>query len=213
MATEYPVDIKSSLVPPYQASETWERVVDVLLMPNLAFKRLSETVNGSPSCSPLPLEAVTIVAVISALGVLSRFSIQGGEPTILIFQLIAASLCGLASWNLASLFFGMVGYAILGKAPWKRIFILSAFSLLPWVFLAPITVIRISLGTAGAVISGFLGVLIWVWSAIYFSLALKEALGIRSTQLAVLLLLPLCLSLLWASWFFGFIANLIQFFT
>ncbi|MEB3286299.1 MAG: YIP1 family protein [Vampirovibrionales bacterium] len=198
---------------PYGDDAWLERIYDIWLTPFSAFKRLAMTIEAYPQSNVLLIEAFVIVFLISVLGPLLTFSSQGGTPSFLLFNMLLSTLLGIIVWGLSGLFLGMLAFALSGQACWKRLYILMAYALLPWLFLAPATMMKISAASFSAmgVLGSAVSVLVWLWSSALFCLAIQTALRLKGPQLIILLLLPLGFSLIWFCWLLGFANNLIRF--
>jgi hypothetical protein len=134
-------------------------------------------------------------------------SVQGGNPTNLVWSLPLSAVLGVAVWGLAGLLISLLGYAFTGKTRVSQFLTLSGLATLPWIFMGPVSMLKIGLGPLGALLFVLLGLLIWLWSVLLFALALAETYEMSPDRVLVILAAPFAMSLVLLSWLLGFIDN------
>lgn len=169
----------------------------------------SETLDKLTDNPPL-IQGIVIVALISILGPVVNFSINTETNTV--FQglsLINSAFWGLLSWLFFAAFFEIIA-GIFKKGGKMKIFLcLSAFALLPWIFIAPAALFK-----TGGLLFKFAGILIglaaWLWSTVLTILAIMKTYEISPARVASFILVPFLGSILSIFWLFGFFSTLIQ---
>ncbi len=162
---------------------------------------------SQPSKSRLLLIAFGIVVCISALGAL--FASGSHSFGSLAINLFISVLLGLICWLFTGAVFAMMGY-IFGKQGHPITFlVLTAYALLPWMFLPPLMLLKESggIGMAVAVLGGF-G--LWLWNGVLFMAALKFTYSLTVDRLLLAAGIPLLMAFLGFVWVGGFFINLFQ---
>lgn len=174
----------------------------VLFHPSQTFDRLKE----NPSLIP----GFIIVIFISILNPVLNFSINSGQTTI--FQglgLLNSAFWGLLSWLFFASFIEIIA-SIFKRGGRTKIFLcLSAFALLPWIFLAPANLFKtddLLFKTLGILI----GLASWLWTTILTAFAIMKTYEISPPRVVTFILIPFLGGTLGFYWFFGFFATLIQ---
>jgi len=151
--------------------------------------------------------AALSVLLISILAPLIDMSVQGGNPTNLVWSLPWSAVLGVAVWGAAGLLISLLGYAFTGKTRISQFLTLSGLATLPWIFMGPVSMLKVGLGPLGALLFVILGLLIWLWSVLLFALALAETYEMSPDRVLVVLAAPFAMSLVLLSWLLGFIDN------
>jgi len=174
----------------------------VLFKPSETFDKLKE--------NPNLIQGFIIVVLISILSPVLSFSINSAQnPLVQGLELINASFWGLLSWLFFASFLEVIA-GIFKKGGKTKIFLcLSAFALLPWIFLAPASLFK-----TGGLLFKFTGVIIglasWLWSTILTAYAIMKTYDISPQRVITFILIPFLGGLLSFYWFFGFFTTLIQ---
>ena len=174
----------------------------VLFKPSETFDKLKE--------NPQLIQGFIIVVFISILSPVLKFSINSEQnPFFQGFELINASFWGLLSWLFFASFLEIIA-SIFKKGGKTKIFLcLSAFALLPWIFLAPASLFK-----TGGLLFKALGILIglasWLWSTLLTAFAVMKTYDISAPRVITFILIPFFGGILGFYWFFGFFITLIQ---
>ena len=150
------------------------------------------------------------VVVISALAPLLQLANQGGDPWSLIWKIPVSGLVGVMLWGLMGLLIGLFSYAFVGKSRSKSFLTLSGLATLPWVFMGPVSLLKMGLGPVGLVAFVLLALLVWLWSVLLFALALAETYKMSPDRVLIILAAPFALSVVLLAWLGGFIGNISQ---
>jgi hypothetical protein len=174
----------------------------VLFNPSETFDKLKE--------SPALIQGFMIVVIISILSPVLKFSINSAQnPFFQGFELINASFWGLLSWLFFASFLEVVA-GIFKKGGKIKIFLcLSAFALIPWIFIGPASLFK-----TGGLLFKALGIIIglasWLWSTILTAFAIMKTYEISAHRVITFVLIPFLGGILSFYWFFGFFTTLIQ---
>ena len=175
-----------------------------LFKPSETFDSLKET--------PHLLQGFIIVVFISILSPVLQFSINlGSNVFIQGFSLINSSFWGLLSWLFFASFLEIIA-SIFKRGGKTKIFLcLSAFALLPWIFLAPASLFK-----TGGLLFKALGIMIglasWLWSTLLTAFAIMKTYDISAPRVITFILIPFFGGILGFYWFVGFFMTLIQIF-
>jgi len=174
----------------------------VLFNPSETFDKLKE--------NPNLIQGFIIVVFISILSPVLNFSVNSEQNSLTQgFELINASFWGLLSWLFFASFLEVIA-GMFKKGGKTKIFLcLSAFALLPWVFLAPASLFK-----TGGLLFKFLGIIAglvcWLWSTILTAFAIMKTYDISPQRVITFMLIPFLGGILSFYWFFGFFMTLIQ---
>lgn len=168
-----------------------------LFKPDETFDNLKE--------NPHLVQSFGIVVFVSILSPLLKIS----PSALQIFGLINAAFWGLFSW----VFFGMFLEVIAGifkKGGKLKVFLcLSAFALLPWIFLAPANLFKAG-GLLFKTVGILVGLAIWLWSTVLTASAIMKTYEISPARVVTFILIPSLGGILSLYWFFGFFSTLFQ---
>lgn len=172
----------------------------VLFNPRETFDNLKE--------NPSLVQSFMIVFFISMLNSVLKFSFDSGYNLFsFLSQIMGSSFWGLLSWLFFAAFFELLA-GIFKKGEKMKIFLcLSAFALLPWIFIAPASLFK-----TGEVLSKAIGILmglcVWLWSTVLMALAIMKTYEISPARLITFILIPSFGGILSACWFVGFFTTL-----
>ncbi|MDD3151055.1 MAG: YIP1 family protein [Candidatus Gastranaerophilales bacterium] len=154
-------------------------------------------------------QAVLIVIFISILDPLVKLNpVEHSSLVLFGFSLLSTAIGGIISW----LFFGFfveIMASIFGKSGNIRTFlILSAFALLPWIFLAPIELLK----NNPSIVTGFFGILfgliVWLRTVMLFLRAIAKTYETTVRKTLYFVLIPFIGSIIYFHWFIGFFTTL-----
>lgn len=173
-----------------------ENIYGTLFYPSQTFEKLRQ--------NPALFTALAIVALISALDpLISADTVAVG----LAFALVWAVFTGVLKWSFLALFLEVLA-SIFKKGGKIEIFLtLSAFALLPWLFMGPIMLFKAG-GAFTAVIGILSGVAIWIWTTILTLFAVSKAYELSSERVLLLLFIPFLGSVIVFDWAIGFFSTL-----
>lgn len=189
-----------------------DRFYNTLFHPLQTFSRIASPETDGEKNHYL-LEGVLTVILISAMAPILHYALNGasdGSMTRLLFSIPLYTVIGILTWASIAFILGMMAYAYTGVLQLRTFLILSAYATLPWLFMCPLTLIKLSLGLSGELATIIIGLMIWLWSVLLFALALKKSYALSGDQVIIILLLPMILSFVSFAWTIGFFMNLIQ---
>ncbi len=168
------------------------------------------------SIGPVPKNALlaygtAIVLIVSGLGVIYSPFVSSTEG--LLFKILFAAITGLIFWLFTALVFSTTAYIFGMRGRPQTFLILTAYAVLPWIFLPVVMLFKGILGAFGntIVIFGSLG--IWLWSVILFLMALKYTYNLTLERVLLAGTIPILMTFIGISWLSGFFYNLVQFFS
>lgn len=178
---------------------------DILINPDKAFDSLKEE-------TPL-LQSFLIVLFINILNPIINFEIS--KPIFIIFGLtfniVNSAVCGIVNWFLISAFIGLMAWTFKQECKTKQLLTLSAFSLLPWIFIAPISLFKLG-GIVGAVLYVILHLAIWIWTTILFIYAIMKSYNFPVEKAIMVSLIPLFGAIISFSWIGSLFSTIINLF-
>ncbi len=154
--------------------------------------------------------ALVTVLLISTLAPIVAISGAGGKIGSLALAMPFSAFSGLLVWGFVGLVIGLLSYAFTGKTRLLTFLTLSGLATLPWIFVGPISLLKIGVGGVGLAFSALFGLLIWLWSVILFALALVATYNMSAERVIIVLAAPFAMSLIWFGWITGFMVNIIQ---
>lgn len=168
-----------------------------------------KTLNEIKERQPI-LQAFVIVTVISLLNVL-LYSNYAGGLNIGWFgvNLFFSAFSGLISWVFFAAFFEFVANVFDRGGKFKTLLVLSAFALLPWIFLGPVELFK-SADTTGNMSGVLLGLLVWFWVLVLQVIAVSKTYELKLGKTIVFIIVPLFGWFVFFNWFIGFFATLGQ---
>ncbi len=160
-----------------------DNVYGTLFNPDETFDQLKE--------NPSLLQASLLILLITAVKPILELIGSKSEMSFLLSIFgVLFSIAGIVICWLFVSYFLDIFVGIFKESKKIRIFLtLSAFSLLPLIFLNPINLLK-SAGTAGYIVALILGILIFVWFVKLLNLALIKTYDLTSQKSLLLLSLP-----------------------
>ncbi len=180
----------------------FETVYGVLFYPGKTFDELKE--------NPPIMQALVIVAVISILNPLINFSFPASQnPGWLIFILFSAGISGIVKWFFFAAFVEALACIFKKGSKFKNFLTLSAFALLPWIFIGPVSLLK-----TGGIFAGFtailFGLVIWIWTTVLTVFAAMKSYEISSGRVLLLIAIPFIGGIIFFNWIIGFFETLVQ---
>ncbi len=160
---------------------------------------------------PSLIQGLLIIIFVSALGAIIKFELFDGAGNLLIlaFSIFAAVVGGIISWLFFALFMEILANIFKQPGRIKSFLTLSAFALSPWVFLAPLTLLK-SGGIFGAIFGVILGLLVWLWVVILIFTVIAKTYEFSFGRVLSILIIPFFGGIIAFHWFIGFFSTLIQ---
>ena len=171
---------------------------DIIFSPTVAFNELKDL-----KPHKLPILVIFIVAsIISA----TNNNFAGFSSLVATFSF---TLIGLIIYTF---YIDVMAKMFNLESQFSRMFTLSAFSLLPWIFLAPVKLLNCDIFIL-ALLSGFLSFGICIWVIVLQVLAISRAYNTPSNCAVIAIFLPFFGFCMFISSFTNFISQLINIFS
>lgn len=173
-----------------------EKFYGTLFKPNETF----EYIKNEPDIK----HAILIVMGISTLNTLVN---TNASSFFLIPNIVGAAIGGLFSWFLFGYFIDLIISIGSKTNKLKEFLTLSAFSLLPWIFLPCINLFKVE-SILGVFFGGIFGLTIWLWAVILLFLAIMKNYEISLGKTLLLMIIPFASMIIAFNWIFGFFFTL-----
>lgn len=178
-----------------------------LFHPVNTFKTLAQAAVPSKR---LLFYALVSVALVSAINPIISLPYLESSPVSLLIRIPISTVLGITVWVFTALVVSVLCYVFTEKTPFRKFLVLSGLATLPWLFLGPVSLLKVGLGVAGVVSSAILGLTIWLWSVILFVLALIHSYQLSPERTLILLFMPFIAIIIGLGWMVGFIGNVQQ---
>lgn len=174
-----------------------------LFSPRETFDRLKE--------NPSSIQGLLIIVFISALGAIFKFEIFDGTKNMLLlsFSMFISVIGGIVSWLFFAAFLDILASIFRQPGKFKIFLPLSAYALIPWLFLAPVILLK-SGGILGAILGIILGLSIWLWVIVLIFTAVMKAYEFSFPRALSVLTIPFLGSIIAFHWIVGFFMTLVQ---
>jgi hypothetical protein len=167
----------------------------------------------SVSQNQLFVYSICFVLFISGMSPALEYIKSGDENGLfrLMMQIPFHALLGGLLWLILGNVLSVLSFALTGKSRAKNFLILSAYSILPFIFNAPLSLLKQGMGIPGSffgALGGF-GLFIWVSCLVSMAIGMTYQLSFDKVLLLLLLLSPSILLICLSSGVVSLIANLI----
>ncbi|MDD3013340.1 MAG: YIP1 family protein [Candidatus Gastranaerophilales bacterium] len=178
-----------------------DNIYGVLFSPKETFDKL---ILNSPV-----LQGFIIVIFISIIGPLTNFEFCGSLKCLFLlgFKIFSSAFAGVISWFFFASFLEILASVFKQAGKIKEFLTLSAFALIPWIFIAPVGLFK-SAGILGIIFGILLGLGIWLWVTALVILAVIKTYNLSIGRTVVLLTLPFFAGFLAFNWIIGFFVTL-----
>jgi len=168
------------------------------------------TFEGLKNDPPL-FQGFLLVIFVSMLASFINFQPPGGIFDFAFFSagLFFSVITGISSWLILAFFLEIIACIFKQQGHTKVFLTLSAFSLIPWLFLAPTQLFKVW-DLPGTLLGIFLGFAIWVWVIILSIKAIMKAYDASFGRVLIILLTPLIGSSITTLWMIYFFSTLIR---
>lgn len=176
----------------------------ILFSPVITFDKLKEN-------QPL-FQSFLIILFVSILGSVLNFKPTTEGIIWLGLGIIIKAFIGIISWLFLAFFLDIIASVFKNSGKIKAFLTLSAFALIPWMFLGPVELFKTG-GILGHFLSILLGLAIWLWVIVLTVIAINKAYDLSFGRTLVLLLIPFlggCLALYWTLGFFTTLSQLLN---
>lgn len=178
-----------------------ENLYKVLFEPKTAFDGLKED-------TPMSVAVMTVIWTNVFLYVTKHLISGGfgGEFTYLL-KLIFTVGCVMFFWFVTALFFEFTAKAFGKSGQIRTLLTLSAYSFLPYIFIAPCELIK-KFSQTGYFWGTKIEILLFVWVIFLYALALKKTYDLKKSSHFVLIFLPMAAFVFSLMWLIGSAFNL-----
>lgn len=154
-------------------------------------------------------QALGLVVIISILSILITSSSYFRATGILGmgYQVIFAAIAGIISWLFFAFFLELIATVFGQNGKMKPLLSLTAFALIPWIFLAPIELLK-NTGDYGNLAAILFGLTVWLWVTILEMVAVMKTYELTFGRAFLMLIIPFLGGFLSFHWFVGFFSTL-----
>lgn len=170
-----------------------------------------ETIENLIEAQPL-LQAVMIVILLSIAAYLLTYDvaiITGFDIVLMLMGVLGIVISSIIIWLILASFFELVSRVFNDESHYKQLLVLIGFALLPWIFMAPLELLKIN--SILAAISSLFEVGVWLWSICLIFLSVKSLYKLTTKKTWLFLLTPFLgtiVALNWVSQFFTIVMNI-----
>ncbi len=183
----------------------FENIYGTLFYPTKTFEELKQ--------SPPILQALGIVIAISILKPLINSSFPDNSNLgWFIYGLFSAGISGIIKWVFFAAFVEALASIFKKGGNFKKFLTLSAFALIPWIFIGPVALLKTG-GIFASLIGILFGLTIWIWATVLTVFAAMKAYEISSGRVLILIAVPFIGVIIFLSWVAGFFSTLFQILT
>jgi len=173
-----------------------ENVYGALFYPSETFERLKQNTN-----------LIISLAIVIAISIISPLLNVANLNAWSFFNIISAAFSGIIKWAFFAFFIEMIA-SIFKRGGRLEVFLtLSAFALLPWIFMGPIALFK-----TGGLLTGIIGVLaglgVWIWTTILTLFAIIKAYDLSSERILLFIFVPVLGGIVFLDWLVGFFSTL-----
>ncbi len=173
-----------------------ENFYGTLFSPGETFERLK--------ADPPIVTALVIVALISMLNMFLHADIV---TPFMAFGLVSAAFVGIIKWAFFAFFIEITASVFSRGGRLEVLLALSAFALLPWVLLGPVSLFKTG-GTLAALLGVLIGFGVWIWTTVLTLFAVMKAYELSSERLLLLIFVPLFGFIIFFDWVVGFFSTM-----
>ncbi len=154
--------------------------------------------------NPSLLTGLAIVGLVSMLNPVLR----ADEITpLLSVGLISVSFGGIIKWAFFAFFIEILACIFNRGGKIEILLALSAYALLPWIFIAPIALFKTG-GLLAGLLGALAGIAVWIWTTALTVFAVMKAYDISSERVLLLIFVPLLGFIIFFDWIIGFFSTL-----
>ncbi len=137
-----------------------------------------------------------------------------GDPLNVVwyfFTLLKYIITVVIAWFVLGLFFEYIAKIFARSGKLKTLLFLTSFSVLPWVFLAPLELLK-QAADIGYFFAVLFEIIIYFWTIFLYCKSLEITYDLRFSRAVMLIFLPFIASFFAFAWSIGFISKLIYIF-
>jgi len=157
--------------------------------------------------SPNPVHGIFIVVFVSILNLLLNFKPVSSGYLWLTLGIFYSAFSGIFSWLFFALFLELIAKIFKQSGKFHSFLMLSAFALLPWIFLAPVELLKTGSGFENFIAVIF-GLAIWLWTTVLMFTAVIKTYNLSFSRTLAFFAVPFAGFVLAFNWIIGFFATL-----
>jgi hypothetical protein len=179
----------------------FENFYGTLFCPSKTFDEMAET--------PVFIQGLLTIIIISALKPMTDYSIQINSQEIawLALKIFFSAFGAISLWLLVAVLIQIAAKFFDRESKIKNILTLTAFSLLPQIFIAPIELLKNG-GSGGYLLGVLLGIAVQIWTIYLLFLAVTKVYNVTTAKALALSTIPLLGSILFFNWTINFFSSL-----
>lgn len=175
-----------------------ENFYGTVFEPKVTFDRLKEN-------QPIG-QSLSIVLLIGCIKPLVDFWTNANIPMLGV-SLFFSAVGSVISWLVLAFFFNLLSSAFTGKTLFREFLSLSAFALLPWIFIGPVELLKTA-GDAGHLFGSLLGMAVWVWTLSLLVLAVMKTYSMSVSRAIMIFMIPIIAEIVAFGWIVSFVSTL-----
>lgn len=180
-------------------NEFYEKFYDLLFSPSKAFDNLEY---DKPYKMPL-----LIVLLTSSVFFLTNIKVM--FTPFELFGLAGAWLSAVIYWLFFCLFVNSCAQMFNLKSNYSKLLTLSALSTVPWLFLAPLKLLK-AFSPVSSEIAVFFILIVWIWTIVLQVLAISRTYDIPSKNAIGIIIIPFLGFIVYTVWIFDFFIKMAQ---
>ena len=181
-------------------NDFFENIYSVIFSPKAFFEREDITIS-------IRLAVVTVV-FIALINKLTLGIFDGSILSVMfILSLLGSIISTVFIWFLTALFFEYIARIFDRGKKLEKILFLTAFVPIPYIFFAPLNLIK-QIGEIGYILATIIEFVLYFWIIFLYALALKAAYNITISRAYMLIFLPFVASYFAVYWLVCFISKL-----
>ena len=184
-------------------SDFLNNVYGMLFEPKKTIEKLSE--------KPEVFQSVLLMIFISFFLSILFFGV-GKNIFLFLFFSIWICFTSVVWWMLLAAFYELVANIFVQKSKYKSVLCLLSFCLLPWIFMAPLELLK-NAGVCGSFIGIYGELALWIWTGVLMFFSLKKVYELKALRAFLFLILPFIAGVVSLNLFISFIVNIVKIFS
>lgn len=182
-----------------------ENIYGILFEPQITIKKIIETKPIWQAFSIIAILTLTSTIFSDFKGLLSLY-----DFLFFLGNLLVVLILSLIIWFTITGFFEITARVFTDEYRFKPLLCLISFSLIPWIFTAPLSLLKINLPLA--ITATLLSFGVWAWSIVLVFLSVKQVYNLSIKKTWLFFSVPILGTIVAANWtsqFFAIVAGLI----
>jgi len=150
---------------------------------------------------------VTAAVIVALISMLNTFLHADTVTLFMAFGLVSAAFWGIIKWAFFAFFIEITAGVFNRGGKLEIMLVLSAFALLPWLLLGPVSLFKAG-GVFAALVGILAGFVVWIWTTVLTLFAVMKAYELSSERLLLLIFVPLFGFIIFLDWVVGFFSTM-----